>query len=245
MKKLTFILGTVFLLTACGASNEPTETSLSNHQEEEETTAEEVPEKKHEQPKLLEHPANYTSMADAKGDLNGDGIDEQIYVYTTPDSTEFGAIREIVIYKEGEEKWEPWVTSRAAIMNSDEGGMMGDPFDGIEIKNGVLHISHWGGSSWKWSTIDKYRYQNDQFELIGFTSTYGKPCEYWREFDFNVSTGKAIGSQEPEKCEDHEPDGQTNAFKDEFKIDGIHQTLKNRERGAEIESPESGQLYYM
>ena len=73
---------------------------------------------------------------------------------------------------------------------------MGDPFEGIEIKNGILIINHWGGSSWKWSLSDKYRFQNNQFQLIGHTSNCGKPCEYWMNCDFNISTGKVIIKKE-------------------------------------------------
>ena len=85
--------------------------------------------------------------------------------------------------------------------------MMGDPFEDVEIKNGILIISQAGGSSWKWGHSDKYRYQNNRFELIGYSSHYGKLCEYWEDFDFNLVTGKIILKKEYERCDD---DGESN-----------------------------------
>ncbi len=78
---------------------------------------------------------------------------------------------------------------------------MGDPFEDMEIKNGLLLISQSGGSSWKWGHTDKYRYQEGDFYLIGYTSIAGKPCEYWQSVDYNLSTGKMIVKKEYEACE--------------------------------------------
>ena len=38
------------------------------------------------------------------------------------------------------------------------GGLMGDPFMGIVIKNGYFSIEHYGGSSWRWTRIITYKY---------------------------------------------------------------------------------------
>ncbi|WP_445733827.1 hypothetical protein [Mariniflexile sp.] len=146
-------------------------------------------------------PKGYEVLTQKSGDLDKDGIDEKIVVHNTTDSTEFGNVREIQILKWSDGNWKKWITSRNAILKSEEGGMMGDPFGEVEIKNGVLLISHYGGSSWKWSYTDKYRFQKDEFELIGYTSVYGKPCEYWTHFDFNISTGKIEYKKEFEDCE--------------------------------------------
>lgn len=56
--------------------------------------------------------------------------------------------------------------------------MMEDPYGEITIEKGILSISQNGGSSWKWGFTDKYRFQNNKFELISYTSNYGKLCEY-------------------------------------------------------------------
>lgn len=135
------------------------------------------------------------------GDLDKDGIAEKVIVFNTNDSTEFGFVRELQILKQKNGAWEVWRKSTNAVLKSGEGGMMGEPFEGVEIKNGLLILSFSGGSSWKWSYTDKYRFQNNAFELIGHDGVYGKNCEYWEIFEFNLSTGKIVIKKEFEDCD--------------------------------------------
>jgi len=115
--------------------------------------------------------------------------------------------------------------------------MMGDPLDLMEIKDGILNISFFGGSSWKWSYTDKYRFQNNHFELIGYTHTYFKLCEYWETSDYNLVTGKLVVKKEYEKCENQKQffyKSENETFNK--KIDAI--TLNNRNQKEIIfESP--------
>lgn len=138
--------------------------------------------------------------------MDKDGTDEKIVVYNVSDKKDEinGVDREVIIFKKAKEKWVIWHRSVNAVGNSKDGGMMGDPFEDIEIKNGILLIHQSGGSSWKWGHTDKYRYQNNQLELIGYTSNYGKLCEYWENFDFNLMTGRIVVSKEYEKCDTEE-----------------------------------------
>lgn len=178
-------------------------------------------------------PNGYTILDEKDGDLDKDGISEKVIVFDTGDSSDFGTIRDIQIFKKTGSKWSLWISSKNAVGKSQDGGMMGDPFRDIEIKNGILLISQDGGSSWKWSNTDKYRYQNGVFQLIGHTSYYGKPCEYWASFDFNLVTGKIQYSKEYENCEDGEQ--KVNKIeKESFYKKGIKINLSDR-RTTEIE----------
>jgi hypothetical protein len=146
-------------------------------------------------------PKGFEILAEKVGDLNKDGIDEKVIVYNTTDTTEDGIVRELQIFRLISGEWKLWKKSRNAIKKSQEGGMMGDPFAGIDIVKGLLVIDFNGGSSWKWNYTDKYRFQHDEFELIGYKGIYGKLCEYWEEVDFNIVTGKIIYNKEYEDCE--------------------------------------------
>jgi hypothetical protein len=151
-------------------------------------------------------PKQYRSIKEVAGDLDKDGIAEKVIVYNMSDKADEtnGVDRELIIYKKQKEKWIIWQRSVNAVGNSKDGGMMGDPFEDVEIKNGLLQIHQSGGSSWKWGHVDKYRFQNNRFELIGYTSNSGKPCEYWLDIDFNLMTGKVVVKKEYEKCEGDE-----------------------------------------
>jgi hypothetical protein len=139
---------------------------------------------------VLEIPEGYAVKAQAHGDLDNDGLDELVVVYTTNGKDELdGFIRDVHVYKYENEKYVKWYSSETVALGSNSGGMMGDPFDGLEINNGVILIKHWGGSSWKWSTVYKFRQQNGDLKLIGHTSDYGKIGEYWTSYDWNLNTG--------------------------------------------------------
>ncbi|TWI79250.1 hypothetical protein IQ13_3653 [Lacibacter cauensis] len=150
-------------------------------------------------------PKHYKLINEATGDLNKDGIAEKAFVYNmsqSPDDDEEGINRELIIYKKQKDKWIIWHRSTTAIGNSKSGGMMGDPFESIEINKGILLVYQSGGSSWKWNTTDKYRFQNNRFELIGYKSYYGKLCEYWLLFEYNISTQTVFCKKEYEVCDE-------------------------------------------
>jgi hypothetical protein len=147
-------------------------------------------------------PPNYTIVDTVSGDLDSDGKRELVVAYNTKEEGDLdeNVPRELIIYKMLNSKWTIWKKSQHALYNSRDGGMMGDPFGEMEIKNRILLISHNGGSSWKWGHTDKYRYQNGEFYLVGYVSDYGKPCEYWTDLDFNLATGKMMFKKEYEEC---------------------------------------------
>lgn len=150
-------------------------------------------------------PDNYSIVESVIGDLNKDDIDELVVVYNIGTENDIeGVSRELIIYKAENEKWTVWKKSRQAILASNSGGVWGDPFEEITIRNGILHITHYGGSRWRWGYIDKYRFQNGEFYLIGFASLYGAPCEYFETVDFNLATGKILVKKEFQACNSEE-----------------------------------------
>lgn len=191
-------------------------------------------------------PENLSIVDTITGDLDKDSIKELVVAYNTDSENELeGVERELIIYKPENNKWIVWKTTRQALYASRDGGMMGDPFGEIRIENGILIINQNGGSSWKWSITDKYRFQNDDFYLIGYTSNYGKPCEYWEEVDFNLSTGKMTVKKEFETCHDKKQE----IYKTENETlyeKGLKITLQSRqEKEIKIVTPLYGNEIYI
>ena len=152
-------------------------------------------------------PENYVVIDTVSGDLDKDNIRELVVAFDTkkPDEENENVPRVLGIYKLKHGKWVEWKKSEQALYGSRDGGMMGDPYDGIEIKNGTLRISHYGGSSWKWGNTDIYRFQDNDFYLIGYESNSGRICDYWLNVSFNLSTGKIIIKKEYEDCQTDDP----------------------------------------
>lgn len=144
-----------------------------------------------------------TSIGEAEGDLNKDGIPEKVVVYNTSRQTDFGTERELHIFRKQNDKWILWDKAIGVIMSSESGGVMGDPFAEISIQNGAIVINQAGGSRQKWSYIHRFRFQNNKWQLIGVQNTSGAPCEGWDDFDYNLSTGTIVYKNEVEKCNDN------------------------------------------
>lgn|GEM_PF-2012970 len=53
-----------------------------------------------------------------------------------------------------------------SVVLKEEGGVFGDPFAGMEISNGELHISHYGSSAWRWSRVSVFRFDTAAAHLI-------------------------------------------------------------------------------
>ena len=149
-------------------------------------------------------PQGYFVIQSAEGDLDQDDIPELVVAYNTEELKERSfknVTRDLIVYKRSGDQWVKWRSSTQALYGSRGGGMLGDPFDTLQIEQGILLITQQGGSSWKWHFTDKYRFQEEELYLIGYASMSGAPCEYWQEVDFNVSTGKMIIAKEWEDCD--------------------------------------------
>lgn len=175
-------------------------------------------------------PAGSTIIETADGDLDGDQIPEKVIIYNTKDKNESGDIREIQILKKINGKWTILEKSRNAVLESEAGGMMGDPYQNTTIEKGILMITQAGGSSWRWGNTDKYRFQNGHFELIGYFSEYGKPEEYSTEVDFNLSTGQLNFKKDVENTEEYGP-----STKETYIKKGLKLNLQNRRQKDHIE----------
>lgn len=184
-------------------------------------------------------PKNYTIIDSTVGDLNNDNINELVVAYNIEPEKDFESVpRELIIYKLENNKWNVWKKSKDALYGSRDGGMMSDPFGEIKIIKGILFINQNGGSSWKWDHTDKYRFQENEFYLIGYVANYGRPCDYWTMVDFNLSTGKMIVKKEYESCENGDEQKIFKRENEAFYKKGLKITLgKRNEKELKIISP--------
>lgn len=189
-------------------------------------------------------------IAQTQGDLDGDGIAEYVEVRNTRTqaSDGMGLQRELLVFKTKQGKKILWQRSDTAVYPSNGGGMMGDPFGDISIKKGSLFLSQSGGSSWKWGFTDQYRFQNGQFELIGYQSTSGRLCDSWEFVDANLSTGKIVYRKEfdhDKECGNDENKGKKD-IKETFVNKKIALNFANRHKqDVKIIAPKSKETIYI
>ena len=152
-----------------------------------------------------------------KGDLNKDGVDDAVLaLYHKMEEQDAEKIdtdsippRLLIILFGTAKGYVQSATSSAVLLCKHCGGVFGDPFSGITIEKNVLTISHYGGSSWRWSIDDKFRFQNNEWYLIGETKySYWdvEHCDTLDEFagtdyeDINFVTGQYEIKKISEDC---------------------------------------------
>ena len=138
-------------------------------------------------------------------DLNGDGRPDAALVLTHGGNgpsvdAQFSKHVLVLALRGSDGKLHRSIVSDAAVLDGDEGGVFGDPFDGLMIERGAVVISHYGGSRDRWSYTHRYRYQNGGWMLIGLTlgSLDTLDPEHFNEQDINLSTGLVNGGEKGE-----------------------------------------------
>ena len=156
-------------------------------------------------------PQGWRIINKAEGDLNGDNLSDIALVAedqnnATKNDLDYCDNNEercscfdkncprdlLILFKQEDGSYDLSEKSDKAILLSKEGGVFGDPLDNISIDNGILTINFYGGSSWRWSKVYKFRYQDDGWYLIGKTEhRFHTGCLYqvFENNDYNYSTG--------------------------------------------------------
>lgn len=137
----------------------------------------------------------------AYGNLDDDEADEAVAVYEMPSVNNEDSDQVLAIFKKENDFWVLNKQTSAPILSTQSGGMMGNPFAGVSISRKTILVTNFGGSRQKWEYKNRYRFQNNDWYLIGSTLTFGAPCDYYVNFDYNLSTGDAVYKKTTDQCD--------------------------------------------
>jgi hypothetical protein len=173
-KSATFCLSAVLLITAC--SNEIKKDAVTENKRVEEiagdTTipASAVKSDDYEANSSDEQlrqfiPSGYSLLDSASGNLNLDAFTDLVIILkkdgedSSSDVTEHPEKRPLLLLTgtpDGSYQLEG--RNDNTVYCIDCGGVMGDPYMDVVIKNGFFSVEHYGGSSWRWTRIVTYKY---------------------------------------------------------------------------------------
>jgi hypothetical protein len=112
-------------------------------------------------------PENYTILDTTSGDLNLDQFADMIMALkkngedATSNADEHPEKRPLLILLgQADNTYKLVARNDNAVYCIDCGGMMGDPFMNVAIKNGYFSIEHYGGSAWRWERIITFKYSS-------------------------------------------------------------------------------------
>lgn len=147
-------------------------------------------------------PIYYTMLDSTTGDLNKDGITDLILVYKkdneeeSSDMYENPEYRPLLIYLgTSVNDYKLIVQNEKVVYCYSCGGVVGDPFQDIYIKNGFFTIEHFGGTSWRWTRniTFKYAYEDAKWYLYQETESsfnIGKKHKIIEKIKTDVDFGK-------------------------------------------------------
>src|SRR5215471_8106430 len=110
----------------------------------------------------------------AGADLNGDGLQDFVLVLekqkaqpSDPDIEDRQRLLLILVRQPGGALKEVKRNDRI-VYCSTCGGMMGDPFQGVQAGPNTFTVSHYGGSAWRWSVDYKFNYsrRDNTWQLV-------------------------------------------------------------------------------
>ncbi|CAN7743605.1 hypothetical protein LJR153_006493 [Paenibacillus sp. LjRoot153] len=133
-----------------------------------------------------------------EGDLNKDGIQDVAMVIEKLESAKDQAPERALLIAFGNKDgtYTRSIMADKAILKADEGGIWGDPLADIHIDRGSLVVSFYGGSNFRWYGNYRFRFQDEDWYLIGATvgSFYsGTMTETTGdEEDYNLLTGDYV-----------------------------------------------------
>lgn len=172
------MIGLCLLATSCGKGDRSADSKTGENSHNATKTDEQMPVHQNENLKLPDLTVNnlppsvaefvregYTPLKATMGDLNQDSYSDLILVLSkigedsTSNVVDHPEKRPLLIFLGQSDH-----TYRLAEQNDnvvycvDCGGMMGDPFMDVVIKNGYFSVEHYGGSAWRWTRIVTFRY---------------------------------------------------------------------------------------
>lgn len=110
-------------------------------------------------------PEGYSIVDTATGDLNRDSLEDLIMIFKRINEEETSDVidnpikRPLALYIGlGDDIFQLAAQNDKVAYCYDCGGMMGDPYQALVIKNGYFTVEHYGGSGWRWTRYVTFKY---------------------------------------------------------------------------------------
>ncbi len=79
-------------------------------------------------------------------------------------------VRPVVLYERSSDQRRVVLHNDSIVLAGDQGGIFGDPYEGVEFSADTLRFFHYGGSSWRWAfTLEFTRESNGHWPLVRHT----------------------------------------------------------------------------
>lgn len=160
-----------------------------------------------------QYPKHIEILDVTEGDIGEDGISDIVAVlqYQVPkeqlqeDEGEYLA-RILCIYSQEENKYKLVYRNDNLVLNSNCGGVYGDPYAGIDIKHGIFTLSSYGGSSDRWGYSYKFKMAQGELvlqEIVNMNININSGMGTETIYNLNEGRVETYTYSEPEESEAH------------------------------------------
>lgn len=111
-------------------------------------------------------PEGYEILDSISGHINNDSLTDVILVLKKSEEIATEEKRPVLVLLKSNTGYVLNSKNDECMLSWDGGGVHGDPYDRIELKNKEFKIVHFGGSSWKWSQEMNFKFDDNQNEFI-------------------------------------------------------------------------------
>jgi hypothetical protein len=105
-------------------------------------------------------PTDFTILDSTSGDINKDGVKDLVLILKNNYEKFNTDTTRPLLLLQGNKVGQYKLIARndSVVLCMGCGGVHGDPYQDITIKNGYFSIEHFGGSSWRWTRIITFRF---------------------------------------------------------------------------------------
>jgi hypothetical protein len=172
--KLAIVLWVLVGLSSCSQSNSKEKTSESRNEK-----GLQIEKKNELRPTRLQNsdsiisgllnsfiPDGFSILDTSSGDLNKDAYSDMVLVLKRDGEESLSDVIEnpearpllLLLGKADTPYYSLAARNDSVVFCYDCGGAMGDPFQGVVVKNGIFSVEHYGGSAWRWTRIITFKY---------------------------------------------------------------------------------------
>lgn len=109
-------------------------------------------------------PDGWAVLDTMTGDLNRDAYQDLLIVLRWDEKfiSEDEARPLLVLIGDAEGQLHLAARNDSVVLCEGCGGVWGDPYEGLAIKNGYFSVEHYGGSNWRWTRIITFKYSEKE-----------------------------------------------------------------------------------
>lgn len=103
-------------------------------------------------------PAGYDPLSLDSADLDFDGVKDYVLVLQKKGDVDEGSRPLLIITRAPDGSLKQRARNDKLVYCASCGGVMGDPFQGVEAGPGRFAVTHYGGSAWRWANAFRFAY---------------------------------------------------------------------------------------